>query len=92
MKNGISYTMSLAACGGTFSTGLTGPPWRDFHTIYLNSHKISWIGPCTPALQSQPALVRQDVDMQLFSLIMNASLSITASCHARSGPGVWARD
>ncbi len=30
--------------------------------------------------------------MQLFSLLMNVSLCITASCHARSGPGVWARD
>ena len=30
--------------------------------------------------------------MQLFSLLMNASLCITASCPARSGPGVWARD
>ncbi len=43
------------------------------------------------AYESQPALVRRDVDMQLFSLLMNASLSITASSHARSGPGVWAR-
>ena len=42
-------------------------------------------------LTCQPALVRRDVDMQLFSLLMNASLCITASCHARSGPGVWAR-
>jgi len=41
--------------------------------------------------ESQPALVRRDVDMQLFSLLMNASLCITASCHTRSGPGVWAR-
>ncbi len=31
--------------------------------------------------------MRRDVDMQLFSLIINASLCITASCHARSGPG-----
>jgi len=43
------------------------------------------------ALQNQPALVRRDVDMQLFSLLMNASLCITASCHARSGTGLWAR-
>jgi len=35
----------------------------------------------------KPALVRRDVNMQLFSPFMNASLSITASCHARSGPG-----
>ena len=42
-------------------------------------------------LACQPALVRRDVGIQLFSLIMNASLSITASCHVRSGPGVWAR-
>ncbi len=38
-----------------------------------------------PACQS--ALARRDVGMQLFSLIMNASLCITACCHARSGPG-----
>ncbi len=65
--------------GLSFLTGLTSPPWRDFRTIYLSSQKISWMGPCTPALQSQPALVRRDVDIQLFSLLMNASLSITAS-------------
>jgi hypothetical protein len=40
----------------------------------------------------QPALARRDVRIQLFSLIMNASLCITATCHARSGPGVCARD
>ena len=34
-----------------------------------------------------PALARRDVDMQLFSLLINASLSITISWHARSGPG-----
>jgi len=38
-------------------------------------------------LPCQPALARRDVGMQLFSLLMNASLCITASCHARSGPG-----
>jgi len=76
--------------GLVFTPGLsflTGPPWRDFRTSYLSSHKISWMGPCTPALQSQPALVRQDVGIQMFSQIMNASLCITESCHARSGPG-----
>jgi hypothetical protein len=31
---------------------------------------------------------RRDVGIQLFSLLMNASLCITASCHARSGPGI----
>jgi len=41
----------------------------------------------TAQVATKPALVRRDVDMQLFSLIMNASLCITASCHARSGPG-----
>ena len=45
--------LNLAACGGTFLTGLTRPPWHDFPTIYLRSHKISWMEPCTPALQSQ---------------------------------------
>ena len=37
---------------------------------------------------NRPALARRNVDMQLFSLLMNASLSITASWHARSGPGI----
>ena len=35
--------------------------------------------PLTRDVQSQPALVRRDVDMQQFSLLMNASLSITPS-------------
>ncbi len=35
---------------------------------------------------------RREVDIQLFSLIMSASLYITTSCHARSGPGVWTRE
>jgi len=39
-------------------------------------------------LTCQPALVRRDVGIQMFSLLMNASLSITASCHSRSGPGI----
>ncbi len=41
---------------------------------------IIWqVKPSYSCLISQPALVRRDVDMQLFSLLMNASLSITAS-------------
>ena len=36
-----------------------------------------------------PALVRPDVDMSLVLLLMNASLSITASRLARSGPGIY---
>ncbi len=42
-------------------------------------------------LTCQPALVRRDADMQPFLLLINAWFSITASWHARSGPGVWAR-
>ncbi len=36
---------------------------------------MCWDQPIKPI--RQPALVRSDVDIQLFSLLMNASLSIT---------------
>ena len=48
---------------------------------------------CKPAcpglrlVELTPRRARRDVGMQLFSLIMNASLCVTACCYARSGPG-----
>jgi len=69
----------------TGSGGATGCEYTTVFTAYECLTLHHRILPC------QPALARRDVGIQLFSLIMNASLCITAFCHARSGPGVWAR-
>jgi len=67
-------------------------PWRE--VLKIGSRFVAFL--CLAFYHQnwkcQPALARRDVSIQLFSLIMNASLCSTASCHARSGPGVWARD
>jgi len=68
------------------------PPWCDLIGKYLYRGNVSEEQPIKYGHSNQPALARRDVSIQLFSLIMNASLCSTASCHARSGPGVWARD
>ena len=52
---------------------------REVSGISYDHYIISQLNSTYSCLISQPALVRRDVDMQLFSLLMNASLSITAS-------------
>ncbi len=51
---------------------------REISGISYDQYIISQLNSTYSCLISQSALVRRDVDMQLFSLLMNASLSITA--------------
>jgi len=59
----------VSACPGAMYQGLIKDDYQMPFRPLLST--ITLIG--------QPALVRRDVDIQLFSLLMNSSLSITAS-------------
>jgi hypothetical protein len=52
---------------------------RDIAGIHCGRYSITEVSSLYSCFACQPALVRRDLDMQLFSLLINASLSITAS-------------